>query len=132
MLSIFKLLIISRSKQLVKHTLCLHSAFLLRCSKRLAIPYKEAVTRITQAGTIKTACGFSVVISSAAATTSVSERKLNGAKARAEEVRGRMKEGLVTGGPGYKSQGATEVISLLQEPTADQQLSQREMNIPLF
>lgn len=41
------------------------------------------------AGTIKTACGFSVVIRSAAATTSVSERKLNGAKARAEEVRGK-------------------------------------------
>ena len=106
MLSIFKLLIISTNKQLVKHTLCLHSAFCLRCSKRLAIPHKEAVTRITQAGTIKTACGFSVVISSAVATTSVSERKLSGAKARAEEVRGRMKEALVADGPGYKSQGA--------------------------
>lgn len=88
MLSTFKLLMISTNKQLVKHTLCLHSAFLLRCSKRLAIPHKEAVTRITQAGTIRTACGFSVVIRSAVATSLVSERKLSGANARAEEVRG--------------------------------------------
>lgn len=87
MLSIFKLLMISTNKQLVKHTLCLHSAFLLRCSARLAIPHKEAVTRITQAGAVRTACGFSVVVGSAVATSPVSERKLSGAKARAEQVR---------------------------------------------
>ena len=53
----------------------------------MAIPHKEAVTRITQAGTVRTACGFSVVVGGAVATSPGSERKLSGAKARAEQVR---------------------------------------------
>lgn len=55
-------------------------------------------------------------ISNVVATTWVSERELRGAKARAKEVKRRMKEGPVSDGLGHKSRGDQEVISLLLEP----------------
>lgn len=57
-------------------------------------------------------------ISKAVTTTWVSEQKLSGAKTRAKEVMGKMK-GLVAGGTSHKSQGTTEVTSLLQQPEVD-------------
>lgn len=70
-----------------KSTSCLHSAFCLRCWKRFTIPYKGAVRRSMQAGTIRTFCTFTVYTRNAPTTALVPEQKLSGAKARAKEAR---------------------------------------------